>query len=34
MKTEDYKSVSWGETVFNKKKMLEDAKEKTTKKLE
>lgn len=34
MKTEDYKSVSWGETVFNKKKMLDDAKEKTTKKLE
>lgn len=33
MKTDDYKSISWGETIFDKDKMLDDAKDTTIKKL-
>jgi hypothetical protein len=33
MKTDDYKSISWGKTIFDKEKMLDDARGKTVKKL-
>lgn len=34
MKSEDYKSISWGETVFDKSRMLDDVREKTNQNIE
>jgi hypothetical protein len=33
MKTDDYKSISWGETIFDKDKMLGDTRNKTLEKI-